>query len=61
MAFTLGIAQTAHPEDMDIPKLVESWAARARERGVELLVFPEALMTRYEDELGDYLAAAQPL
>ena len=61
MEFTLGLAQTCHPEDGDVVSLVDRFMARAKERGVDLLVFPECLMTRYEEELGAFLAAAQPL
>ena len=59
--FVLGLAQCRHPEDGDAVALVERTAAQALERGVELLVFPESLMTRYEEELEGFLAAAQPV
>ncbi len=61
MKFTLGLAQTCHPEDGDVLNLVDRVAYEAQEARVDLLVFPESLMTRYERDLGDFLAAAEPL
>lgn len=57
--FTLGLAQCRHPEDGDVISLVRDWCARAQEAGVDLLVFPESLMSRYEMERGAFLAASQ--
>lgn len=61
MEFVLGLAQTCHPEEGTVLDLVDRMAERAKRSGVDLLVFPESLMTRYEKELGDFLAAAEPL
>lgn len=61
MQFRVGIAQTCHPEDGDVVALVERFAADAKARGVELLVFPESLMSRFEATLGDFLAQSQPV
>lgn len=61
MQFKVGIAQTCHPADGDVVALVKRFADKARDAGVELLVFPESLMSRYEAELGDFLAESQPL
>ena len=61
MEFTVGIAQTCHPDDGDVVALVERFAADAQAKGVELLVFPESLMSRYEADLGDFLAESQPV
>ena len=64
MKFTLGLAQCCHPEGEsweDAVALVERWCARARAAQVDLLVFPESLMTRYEKERRAFLEAAQPL
>lgn len=60
MAFLLGLAQAKHPEDGNVVGMVDRWAAQAKSEGVDLLVFPESLMTRYEAELGDFLSAAEP-
>ena len=48
MQVTIGLAQTKHPEDGDVIALVERFAAEAHSRGVDMLVFPESLMSRYE-------------
>ena len=61
MKVTIGLAQTCHPDDGDVIGLVERWALDAKRRGVDLLVFPESLMTRYELALGQFEAEAQPL
>lgn len=61
MKVTIGLAQTCHPDDGDVVGLVERWAFNAKRRGVDLLVFPESLMTRYELALGQFEAEAQPL
>lgn len=61
MEFVLGLAQTCHPKEGSVLELVDCVAAKAKKTGVDLLVFPESLMTRYEKELGDFLAAAEPL
>ncbi len=61
MKFMLGLAQTCHPEDGDVVNLVDRVAYEAKEARVDLLVFPESLMTRYERDLGDFLNAAESL
>ncbi|MDO4502454.1 MAG: nitrilase-related carbon-nitrogen hydrolase [Coriobacteriia bacterium] len=61
MEFTLGLAQTCHPEDGDVVALVDRMAAQAAARGVDLLVFPESLMTSYELPVEEFLASAQPV
>ena len=61
MEFRIAIAQTCHPEDGDVIALVERYTAEARAMKVEMVVFPESLMSRYEAELGDFLAQSQPL
>lgn len=61
MKVTIGLAQTCHPDDGDVVALVERWASDAKRQGVDLLVFPESLMTRYELALGQLEAEAQPL
>ena len=61
MEFTLGLAQCCHAEDGDAVALVRRWAQRAKDSGVDLLVFPESLMSRYEMERSAFLAASQPV
>lgn len=64
MSFMLGLAQCTHPETVDIPHvlaIVDAWCARAKAHGVDMLVFPESLMTRYEAESSVFLSAAEPL
>lgn len=61
MTFTLGLAQSCHPSDGDVLALVDRFAAQAASRGVDLLVFPESLMTRYEVKRQAFLEAAQPV
>ena len=51
--FTLGLAQCAHPVDAGL------WTRRAHETGVDLLVFPEAMMTRFDGSVERFCAQAQ--
>ena len=51
MTFVLGLAQCRHPEEGGteaVLEMAEQWCAEASLRGVDILVFPESLMTRYE-------------
>lgn len=61
MKFRIGLAQCSHPADGDVPALVDDWACRAVESGVDILVFPECLMTPFEKTPEDYMASAQSL
>ena len=64
MAFVLGLAQCRHPEEPGVDavlEMVEQWCAEAQYRGVDLLVFPESLMTRYESSRESFAAEAEPL
>ena len=61
MAFKLGLAQCRHPEDGDVLKLVDTWMARAKEADVDLLVFPESLMTPFDSSAEEFAAQAQPI
>ncbi len=61
MRINVGLAQTCHPDDGNVVALVERFAAEASMHDVALLVFPESLMSRYEAELGDFLAESQPI
>ena len=49
MAFVLGLAQCCHPEEGGteaVLEMAEQWCAEASLCGVDILVFPESLMTR---------------
>lgn len=64
MSFVLGLAQCLHPEKCGVDAVLEmadGWCARAKEAGVDLLVFPESLMSRYEEDLDKFIAEAQLL
>ena len=61
MAFTLGLAQCRHPEDGDVLRMADAWMARAAARGVDLLVFPESLMTPFDASAEEFARAAEPL
>lgn len=61
MQVTIGLAQTKHPEDGDVIALVERFAAEAHSRGVDMLVFPESLMSRYEKEAEAFVREAEPV
>ena len=61
MKVTIAIAQSCHPADGNVIALVERYAAEAQAKGADLLVFPESLMSRYEAEIGDFLAESEPL
>jgi predicted amidohydrolase len=61
MTFTIALAQTRHPEDGDVVSLVKKYAMRSKELGADILVFPESLMTRFEDERQAFIDDAQPL
>lgn len=58
---TLGLAQTTHPADGDVVALVERFCAQAKDRGVDLLIFPESLMSRYEKEVEAFCREAEPV
>ena len=61
MQVTIGLAQTKHPEDGDVIALVERFAAEAHSRGVDMLVVPESLMSRYEKEAEAFVREAEPV
>ncbi len=61
MNVTLGLAQTCHPVDGDVIALVRSYAQKAKEAGVDLLVFPESLMSAYEKEREAFINESQPM
>ncbi len=61
MAFKLGLAQCCHPEDGDVLGMVDEWAACAKAAGVDVLVFPESLMTPFDSSADEFAAQAQPI
>ncbi len=61
MQFELGIAQTKHPSNGDVVGLAAKMAKRAKHAGVDILVFPESLMTPYETDPDDFARLSQPL
>ena len=60
MEFTIGLAQVKRPDDGDVVGNVSRYARMARKADVDLLVFPEALMTRYDGSPERFAAQAQP-
>ncbi len=61
MKLNVGLAQCRHTPDNDPLSLVRSFAEKAKASGVDLLVFPESLMTPYEKDRGAFLNEAQPI
>jgi len=61
MDFTIALAQCKRPEDGDVVANVRQWAQRAASAHADLLVFPEALMTKYEGSLERFVEQAQPI
>lgn len=61
MECTIGLAQTCHPRNGEVEALVKSYARRAREQGVDLLIFPEFLMSPYEIDKDQFIQEAEPL
>lgn len=61
MSFEIGLAQTVHPKDGDVVGMVKRYAEQARMYDVDLLVFPEALMTPFEKTPEEYRAIAEPV
>ena len=61
MMFRLGLAQCCHPADGNVVAMVDAWAARAKAAGVDVLVFPESLMTPFDASPEEFATAAQPI
>lgn len=61
MACRLGLAQVCHPENGDVVSLVVKYARQAADERVDLLVFPESLMCRYEEKIAAFKKNAEPL
>ena len=63
MTFVLGLAQCRHPEGGTeaVLEMAEQWCAEASLRGVDILVFPESLMTRYELDKRSFASEAESI
>ena len=64
MTFVLGLAQCRHPENGGMEavlEMAEQWCAEASLRGVDILVFPESLMTRYELDKRSFASEAESI
>lgn len=61
MTFRLGLAQCAHPQHESVEDLVRRFARDAASQGVDLLVFPECLMTPFEKTREDFIRTSEPL
>lgn len=61
MTFKLGLAQCCHPDDGDVLAMADAWAARAKAAGVDVLAFPESLMTPFDASVEEFAEAAQPI
>lgn len=61
MGFRIGLAQSGYPADGDVLAQVRSFATSAAEQGVDLLVFPECLMSPRELSAGELRELAEPL
>ena len=61
MRFTIGLAQCCHRQDEDAAALVARFADEAQKASVDLLVFPESLMSPLGESTQAFFTAAQPL
>ena len=61
MSFKLGLAQCCHPADGDVLGMVDAWSARAKAAGVDLLVFPESLMTPFDSSAEEFAQIAEAI
>ena len=61
MGFRVGLAQCCHPADGNVVAMAERWVSQAKSHNVDLLVFPESLMTPFELSADDFAKCAEPL
>lgn len=61
MQLTIALAQCAYPTNGDVLTQVDDWCAKAAEKGVDLLVFPEDLMSPKPLSAEELADAAEPL
>ncbi len=59
MSFRIALAQTRRPEGESVVEMVKSLSRQARERGADLIVFPEAIMTAYHGDPQAFAAQAE--
>ena len=57
----IGLAQVGYPTDRDVLTQVSDIARAAKDSGVELLVFPEALTVSDNASAADVQASSEPL
>lgn len=60
MSFNIALAQCTWPDDGDVVSSVRRWTRLAVEAGANLIVFPEALMTKFDGSIERFAAQAQP-
>ena len=61
MTTTIALAQSSFPKDGDVVGMARGYIEQAAHEGAQLVVFPEALMTRFEESIDDFVAQAQPI
>lgn len=61
MTFRLGLAQISNADEGDPLSVARGFCEQAQTMGVDLLVFPESLMTPFGLAPEEFVAAAQPL
>ncbi len=61
MAFRLGLAQCAYPEDGDVLAMVGRFVRRAKAQGCALVAFPEDLMSPAPLPAAELGRLAEPL
>ena len=61
MMVRLGLAQCRHLEDGNVIGMVDAWMARAKAADVNVLAFPESLMTPFDSTADEVAAQAEPL
>mgnify|MGYP002509763974 CR=1 FL=1 len=59
--FTIALAQCRRPEDGDVVRNARAFVRRAAGAGADLIVFPEAFMSRFDGSVERFCAASQPL
>lgn len=60
MPFKIALAQCRHPENGDVVASVRKWVRQASAQRADLVVFPEALMTKYDGSAERFASLAQP-
>lgn len=60
MEFTLALAQCVRPQNDDVIAEVKRWTQEAAKNAADLIVFPEALMAKYDGSIERFMQQAQP-